>query len=562
MLDVYEHVPRHQRELMHRQLGELPTQDGGLNLTFPRLSHQQRLRNARSSELQPVDEDVTLKDIERLAHDLGAQLRMMEDVSIRNPGDYVHAAVRRRRLANQPPDLVRVRHRLALKDVRDTLIEQHLGVWVNREGLRLRNRGPATICAIAPNRDACSETFIRAHFERLRSRVESPVGGWPPTRSANGAPPRRQRPFARAERRVERRVFKRPSGCFETKAVARFLTTRHAAAALCEYGPTGVACLAACRPAHVPLIVHFHGFDAYDHATIDSFGRSYPELFRDAGAILAVSRHMEGRLLEAGAPREELHYNPYGVETTFFDGVNPASAPPHVLAVGRFVDKKAPLLTILALGRLVSQVAGARLTMIGDGPLLEASRQLVRALRIDDRVDSMAPRPPLDGAAAMRRSRAFVQHSVVASSGDSEGMPVAILAAGASAWPVVVTRHRGIADVGAEQGGVTPLMVRLVGPTGRVESFEPFPPSHARLLANLDLNGFTWVKTHRVGVSDATATMSFFPPSMTSRTMSPSSRTTAASGTWPWGTARLMQFGSPPWRSITTSRWRGAGAWT
>ena len=57
----------------------------------------------------------------------------------------------------------------------------------------------------------------------------------------------------------------------------------------------------------------------------------------------------------------------------------------------------------------------------------------------------------------MHHARAFVQHSVTAADGDSEGTPVAILEAGAAGLPVVSTRHAGIPEVVVE--GKTGLLV-------------------------------------------------------------------------------------------------------
>ena len=57
----------------------------------------------------------------------------------------------------------------------------------------------------------------------------------------------------------------------------------------------------------------------------------------------------------------------------------------------------------------------------------------------------------------MLQARAFVQHSMTAPGGDSEGTPVAILEASAAGLPVVSTRHAGIPDVVVE--GTTGFLV-------------------------------------------------------------------------------------------------------
>jgi glycosyltransferase involved in cell wall biosynthesis len=118
-----------------------------------------------------------------------------------------------------------------------------------------------------------------------------------------------------------------------------------------------------------------------------------------------------------------------------------------VLAVGRFVEKKAPYLTILAFKKVLEWLPEARLVMAGGGILYDVCCKLIKALHIEHAVELRGIIDHDDVATLMQQSRVFVQHSLVPASGDTEGTPVAILEAGAAGLPVVSTKHAGISDV-------------------------------------------------------------------------------------------------------------------
>lgn len=308
----------------------------------------------------------------------------------------------------------------------------------------------SNIGLIAPDWNVCTETFIHAHAARLPSPVQVYYGReieqlrdyeteaflFPPSslrRHLVGYITRKLKGYSWEE--------------LQDRQLASVMRQRRVAAVLAEYGPTGVAVMGACRCAHVPLIVHFHGYDAYRDDALSGCGRRYQAMFEAAAAIVAVSRDMQRQLVSLGAPEEKLHYNPYGVDTREFQGAHPALAGPTFLAVGRFVDKKGPLLTLFAFQRVLAVVPDARLIMIGDGYLLEAAKQVVAQLQIQAAVEFRGAVEHPEVRRTMQCTRAFVQHSVRAQDGDSEGTPVAILEASACGLPVVATRHAGIPDV-------------------------------------------------------------------------------------------------------------------
>jgi glycosyltransferase involved in cell wall biosynthesis len=242
-----------------------------------------------------------------------------------------------------------------------------------------------------------------------------------------------------------------------TAAYTKAFRRSRARAVLAEYGPTGVQAMEACRRTSIPLTVHFHGYDATQHDVLAAHAETYPAMFRMAAAIVAVSRAMQRQLVSLGAPNEKVHYNPCGIDCREFAGGDAAARSPLFLAVGRFVEKKGPQLTLKAFAEVHRAHAEARLRMIGDGPLLEECRALASELGIAEVVTFLGAQPHAIVREEMQQARCFVQHSVEAPNGDCEGTPVGILEAGASALPLVATRHAGIPDVVIE--GQTGLLV-------------------------------------------------------------------------------------------------------
>ena len=309
-------------------------------------------------------------------------------------------------------------------------------------GRILESRTNRRICVVTPYPPGPSETFIRAHIDYLPANVVH-VHGWRPTVE--------DKPVLSFPERIVYKTWRILLGVGlereTTAAYIRAFKRYRPEAVLAEYGTTGVQTFEACRHLGIPLVVHFHGFDASERATLQEHATTYPALFAGAAAVIAVSRAMQRQLVSLGASPQNVHYNPCGVNCEEFKGADPARVAPIFLAVGRFVEKKAPQLTLRAFAEVQREIPVSRLRMIGDGSLLPQCRALAKELGIDEFVTFFGTQDKSFVQKEMQKARCFVQHSVTAPSGDSEGTPVGVLEAGASGLPVVSTRHGGIPDV-------------------------------------------------------------------------------------------------------------------
>jgi glycosyltransferase involved in cell wall biosynthesis len=303
------------------------------------------------------------------------------------------------------------------------------------------------ICITRANKNAYSETFIRDQIEGLSryTEVDTVYSGWMPEKSEDG---KRLNTWLFW---VCQKVIKKMSGkrvnYFSNYGLMRFLRTHKSEVVLANYGVAGACVFPACRKLNLPLVVHFHGFDATHRETLLRYGKQYRQMFRYASAVIAVSNEMKNRLIALGALPDRLYLNPYGIDTNIFPLCHPADNPPNFVSVGRFTPKKAPDLVIRAFHEVVLRYPEAHLTMVGgeDG-LLSRCKSLAKELSLEKNIDFPGVLDRQQVSAVLSRARAFVQHSVTAADGDMEGTPVAVLEASTSGLPVVATKHGGIMD--------------------------------------------------------------------------------------------------------------------
>jgi len=296
-----------------------------------------------------------------------------------------------------------------------------------------------TLAIFSPHQNSYSETFIQAH-KQLNFNIKFYYGDNLP----NALESENDIFDSSLSARVKWHLLKGFS--FDEKRILFSLRKEKVDFVLAEYGPCAAESLRIIKYLKLPLIVHFHGHDSSEIGILSKYEQKYKEVFQYASKIIVVSNKMNEALLNLGCRKDKLVINTYGPDESFFS-LNPGFKEKLFVAVGRFVSKKAPHLTIKAFKKVVEKFADAKLIMVGDGYLLNVCKVISETLGLKDNIIFPGILNKEEIKVLFENSIAFVQHSVVAENGDSEGTPVAVLETQAAGLPVISTHHAGIPDV-------------------------------------------------------------------------------------------------------------------
>lgn len=299
------------------------------------------------------------------------------------------------------------------------------------------------IALFSPNQNPYSETFIQAHKNYLKGDVFYYYGRGLNIKLENH--PKIGSHFMSNFLKVVRALGKRSDTFVEEQLISKSLKRNKIDVVLVEYGHHANHLLPIIKKTGLPMVVHFHGYDATVKELIKK-QKSYTALFAYASKVIAVSRDMEQKLLDLGCPEDKLCYNANAAQPEFLD-ILPTFAKKQFVFIGRFKGKKAPYYTILAFKEVLQKHPDAKLLMAGNGVLHEVCENMVNYFGLRNNVELLGVISPEECCKLMESSLAYVQHSITTKDGDMEGMPISILEASSAGLPVIATAHAGIKDV-------------------------------------------------------------------------------------------------------------------
>jgi colanic acid/amylovoran biosynthesis glycosyltransferase len=217
---------------------------------------------------------------------------------------------------------------------------------------------------------------------------------------------------------------------------------------LCHYGHNGlIGGVLKELGMKVKLVTVFHANDVSEF--VNKKGRKvYEGLFNTGDLFLPVSRYWKDELIKMGCPGDRTVVHHMGVDTNIFQYCERRSSRTvKMLSVSRLAEKKGHRFSIEALKKIYDKGYDIQYTIIGYGPELDSLKNMVKNIGLEKIVYFKGSITQEEILKFYREADIFVLPSITSSSGDKEGIPVALMEAMATGLPVLSTLHSGIPEI-------------------------------------------------------------------------------------------------------------------
>lgn len=167
LMDVYEHIAPADRSALHAAIRSLLSDESRVVVTIPTPEILDDARKRAPSELQPIDENIDMEEIVRLAADTATRLLYYRKVGIWSYGDYAHLVLGRIQ------ELARVNGRVSHAGIR-SLVTSRLNRLFRRGEWKQDGRRNY----LGPDLLARSSRASRARFEVSRDERRRLASSW------------------------------------------------------------------------------------------------------------------------------------------------------------------------------------------------------------------------------------------------------------------------------------------------------------------------------------------------------------------------------------------------
>jgi colanic acid/amylovoran biosynthesis glycosyltransferase len=246
----------------------------------------------------------------------------------------------------------------------------------------------------------------------------------------------------------------------ELRALTDVLQRNDAQALHIFFGHIAVHLLPLIRTWPKPTVVSFHGADVLVDLDKPAYRAATKKMLDGVTRVFVRSESLRRAVVDLGCTENKIDIVRTGIpleEFPFRERTFPENGEWRFVQACRLIEKKGLATTLHAFTTFLTHYPNAKLTIAGEGPLLDDLQELMRKLKIDSNISLPGFVSQNELREIYYASHIFLHPSETGSDGNQEGVPNSMLEAMASGLPVFATNHGGIPE--AIENGISGVLV-------------------------------------------------------------------------------------------------------